>query len=974
MANIKNITTGNQYIDGYIDAWETKESDYILTNETKVHAVVYLHRNNSWNGNTYSDQVWRRLKINGVNVFEVTGNVTVPPKASGYVKIAEGSTTVKHDTDGSKKVSISIESTDNLSSTPTAFDISLQSGELTLTKIPRYATSNQSLNSKTETTITMNWSSDNTIDYVWYSTDWGTTWKAVGSVNAKSGSYTISTQSKDTSKLTANTTYNVITRVRRKDSQLTTNSSNLSVTTYDYPHCTESPNFTIGNYFTLSFYNPLNRSIKIYLIGANGAEKGGDTITGTSLGGYTNDDWKNWLYSTIPNSKSGKYQVKVVYGSVTKTRNNGNTYSIKGTEKPTIGTITYADTNATVTAITGDSSKIVQNQSNLKVSFTKATAQNSATISKHTFELNGVTKTSTSSSGSVDFGKIDSANSLTLKVTVTDSRGLTASTTKTITILEHSKPNAIVTLKRLNNYEDESYLTVDGSISSVNGKNTMAIKYRYKVSGGTYGESYTTIKDNTEYTLSLDKNNAYIFEVVITDAFGATYNREHTLGKGVFPLFIDTEKQSLGMNALPRAEKVFELDGRLVESEKEFAIPTNIGSKTGWYLAISGEFEYVTSKTFVISINEVLAGGTGILCLGMRYQNDTLRIQRFEWLTANGISSSNVKVAISGSKFYLYLKTTEDWQQYYLKVLQEKDLGGWNFRQYIVHYPTIEDTVEEPDGINPSDKVNVTGKASKNLFNMLDSSHFQYRYKGASPYYQSFKLSTYSSNEIKVTGGNGNYTEGFIDVSGLKPNTLYRVSYTIKENTLGFNPGMWINGNSSETGTLTINMGLNNGSTSASSSNYVIFTNIQLEEGAVITSYEEPFEPIISIKDSNGNFQEIINKVETAPSIAMSTGYSLSGAAFEKQPILEKQGKIVHLAMLVVSENGFPDTLTGIARLPAGFRPKYTQVFPCGLANSHLWYMDSVGYLNIGSDGYVNIRNSTGTKKYAFINITYITD
>ena len=151
--------------------------------------------------------------------------------------------------------------------------------------------------------------------------------------------------------------------------------------------------------------------------------------------------------------------------------------------------------------------------------------------------------------------------------------------------------------------------------------------------------------------------------------------------------------------------------------------------------------------------------------------------------------------------------------------------------------------------------LNVSGKVSKNLFNMLDTARFKFREKSNS--YQTFKLSTYSSNEIKVKGGSGNYTEGFIDVSGLKPNTLYCVSYTIKENTLGFNPQMWINGNSSDTGTLTINMGLNNGSTSASSSNYVIFTNIQLEEGAVITSYEEPFEPTISIRTSNGTFREI---------------------------------------------------------------------------------------------------------------------
>ena len=63
----------------------------------------------------------------------------------------------------------------------------------------------------------MNWSSDSTCNYVWYSL--GGNWIAVGGVNAKSGSYTISG-------LSANTTYNVTTIVRRADSNLTSASSN----------------------------------------------------------------------------------------------------------------------------------------------------------------------------------------------------------------------------------------------------------------------------------------------------------------------------------------------------------------------------------------------------------------------------------------------------------------------------------------------------------------------------------------------------------------------------------------------------------------------------------------------------------------------------------------------------------------------------------------------------------------------------
>lgn len=485
------------------------------------------------------------LYINGTNVCSGTYSNVGLSGGKDY-QLASGSIEIPHNTDGSKSFSISI------SGWLYTYGDTSGSNTFELVSIPRYATSNQSLNSKTETTITMNWSSDSTIDYVWYSTDWGTTWKAIGSVNATSGSYTIKTQSKDTSNLSANTTYNIITRVRRKDSQLTTNSSKLSVTTYNYPYCTDSPNFVIGNKLTLALYNPLGRSVTVQGIAkSNNAQIfGASNVTETSVSGFNDSGSVATQYASIPNAKSGAYKVVVSYGNVAMTRDNGNTYSIKGTETPTLGSITYADTDTTVTGITGNNQHIVQNKSNLKVSYTSATAKNSATISKHTFELNGVKKESTSATETVDFGKINSASNLTLTVTVTDSRGLTSKTTKTITMLAYNTPTAIVTLNRLNNYEDESYLTVDGSIASVNSKNTMAIKYRYKVSGGSYN-SFTTIGDRAKQTLSLDKNNAYIFNVVVTDAFGSTYNREYVLNKGKFPLFIDVEKNAVGINDFP---------------------------------------------------------------------------------------------------------------------------------------------------------------------------------------------------------------------------------------------------------------------------------------------------------------------------------------------------------------------------------------------------------------------------------------
>lgn len=510
----------------------------------------------SWNWSDWGTSISYTVTINGT---KYTGSVSA---YDGYstVTLKSGTQTVTHNTDGSKSISYSFSVSDTSGTTYTSGAASA-SGTLALTTISRYATVNQTLHSKTETTITMNWSSDNTIDYVWYSTDWGTNWIAVGSANATSGSYTISKDAHTGGSITANATYNIITRVRRKDSQLTTDSSKLSVTTYDYPYCTDAPSFTIGNAITLSFYNPLSRTITITGYGADGSKIFGGSTEGTSLKGFNDSESIEKQYNSIPNAKSGTYTVNVTYSGNTA-ETTGGTYSVAGNEVPTVGTLTYFDNDSTIVAITGNNQHIVQNYSSLVARIGSATANKGASISTYTVECNGVTVSGTSA-GDYSIGAMDSSTNINLKLTVTDTRGLTASKTVTVTILAHSAPSAAVTLKRLNNYEDETYLTVNGTISSVNGKNAMTIKYRYMLSGDSYG-AYTVIDDAQKYTLSLDKNNSYIFNIVITDTFGATSSKEYVLGKGVFPLFIDTELNSVGINGFPTSALDLFVNGAIV--------------------------------------------------------------------------------------------------------------------------------------------------------------------------------------------------------------------------------------------------------------------------------------------------------------------------------------------------------------------------------------------------------------------------
>jgi hypothetical protein len=484
-----------------------------------------------------------KVVIDGATVYNSSTRIEL----WNGTKVASGYVTLYHDATGNKKFSASVQAS--------IYEYAIDnkgSGTWELPTIPRYATSVQSLNAKSEVTIKMNWSSDSIVDYIWYSKDNGSTWTGVDVADGKSGSYYISY-------LTPNTTYQVKTRVRRKDSQLTTDSSMLSIKTYDYPYCNSAPNFTIGDAVTLGFYNPLGRSISWEVLGADNSVIAGNSTTGTSYKGISGDGSVANLYKSIPNAKSGTYKVKITYGTSVKTA-TGGTYSIRGTEVPTVNSFTYKDNNSTTVAITGNNQHIVQNYSTLYAIVGSATANNGAGgISKYVLECNGKTVQGTSA-GNFNLGAVDSSNNVDLKLTVTDTRGLSASKTIKVTMLAHSKPTALVTLERLNNYEDETYLTVDGSVASVNQKNTMAIKYRYKQSGGSYG-SYVNINDKQKYTLSLNKNNVYMFNVVVTDAFGSTFTEEYVLNKGVFPLFISTDRNSVGVNCFPNNNNSFEVDG-----------------------------------------------------------------------------------------------------------------------------------------------------------------------------------------------------------------------------------------------------------------------------------------------------------------------------------------------------------------------------------------------------------------------------
>lgn len=301
-------------------------------------------------------------------------------------------------------------------------------------------------------------------------------------------------------------------------------------------------------------------------------------------------DTINYLYSYMANSKT----VKI--GAVIETW-NGSTKIGESSElindcsitnaNPTAGTLTYKDDNAFTTNITGDNQRIIRERSNLVFTIGTATALKGATISKYEITFNNTTK-STTTAGDLNFGNINLSSNSTATLKVTDSRGNTATKEITVIVDDWKLPTGTITLNRKNNFYSETYLKVDGTYSSLNGKNSMAIQYQYKkITEKSFTELYD-LEDNTQATLDLDNNYQWHIIVIVGDRIGeTTYNL--TLDRGMPIIFFDRLNSSVGVNCFPTEEKTLQVNGQhLPVAWSEQEIYGFDGVETGGKLNKSG--------------------------------------------------------------------------------------------------------------------------------------------------------------------------------------------------------------------------------------------------------------------------------------------------------------------------------------------------------------------------------------------------
>lgn len=234
------------------------------------------------------------------------------------------------------------------------------------------------------------------------------------------------------------------------------------------------------------------------------------------------------LASEIPNATSATITIKcVTYNGSTQVGSASKSVklSVPASVKPSVSGITLTE------AVSGLNAKFgayIQGRSQISGTVSTTTAYGSA-IASYKVEINGAVYTSRT----FTTGFLKNSGSQSVKVTVTDKRGRTSDAyTKTYSVLAYTEPK--ITKFEVLRYADAStqnddgqYIKVfiSGTSTSLSSKNTIALKYRYRLASKTEYTDATVSVANYSFTYEsglisgINSNSSYIFEAELTDYF-----------------------------------------------------------------------------------------------------------------------------------------------------------------------------------------------------------------------------------------------------------------------------------------------------------------------------------------------------------------------------------------------------------------------------------------------------------------------
>lgn len=450
-----------------------------------------------------------KITINGTVVYDkgaTSWSSKVFPAAKGSTS---GSLTVYHNSDGKKSISVGFSTRVYISAAAE------YGGNMTLTNIDRAAPSvSVNVSNITANSIKIAVSSSATANKWWYSLNGGSSWVEFNSSSGASKETTVTGLSPNTSytvQACARKSYNGVDGYSGKTTIKTLGGSVLSsVSALTADNATAKITLSATVYDT-SYKHKLvlkDGSTTVLTLTGLSLSNGSNTITLTAA-------QRSSILADMAAKKSftGTFELSTFSGSSQIGSTSTKTATVQTTaanSAPTFSGFTYKDTNTTAAGVTGNNQILIQSVSTLQVTASAATAKNGATISSYSVSAGGSTASSTTVT--LNVGKIYTSGTVPIIVTAIDSRGYTSSATVNITVIAYESIDITTAImRRVNEVEDVTQVTLEGDITPVKvnnvNKNTLRkLYYQYK---RTDASSYSSLTDITSFATFTD--NGFTF-------------------------------------------------------------------------------------------------------------------------------------------------------------------------------------------------------------------------------------------------------------------------------------------------------------------------------------------------------------------------------------------------------------------------------------------------------------------------------
>lgn len=266
----------------------------------------------------------------------------------------------------------------------------------------------------------------------------------------------------------------------------------------------------------------------------------------------------------IPNATSSWGRIFIdTYNGSTKIGTTEATFTgnVPASVKPTLASITLTDTNTAVKSLLNTANTFVQVMSNIQVAFNNASGAYGSTISSYRAEIVGRNQSTNSNNGLL--GMMNFNGTVTIRATVTDSRGRTSDPIDVqATVLEYFTPQLSFTAKRSGSDSTTVTITRNARIAplTVGGKqkNKMIISFKYKehsatdytTDTGSAGGTWTTISSLTNSSANLGATFSVLksYDIIgtVEDSFTSYEFLAPTVGTESFPLALRVDRVGLG--------------------------------------------------------------------------------------------------------------------------------------------------------------------------------------------------------------------------------------------------------------------------------------------------------------------------------------------------------------------------------------------------------------------------------------------